>query len=199
MIHPHTELRPVSPTIGLGIFATKLIPRGTVTWVQDTLDIELTAEQFHALPEPQRVLVHHYSYLDSRGLYVLCWDSGRYMNHSCSATTISYGTICDVALRDIQPGEELTCDYVLLNLEHRLTCHCGSPTCRGEVAPGDFEKVGHLLDQAIQDVTPFLSRVEQPLAAMMLPPERARLEAVMKGSAAPLCTENRAPASPRRG
>ena len=32
MIHPDTELRFISPEIGFGVFATKLIPQGTITW-----------------------------------------------------------------------------------------------------------------------------------------------------------------------
>ena len=38
MIHTDTELRFVSPEMGFGVFATKLIPRGTLTWVRDDLD-----------------------------------------------------------------------------------------------------------------------------------------------------------------
>jgi hypothetical protein len=38
MIHPDSELRFVSPSIGYGLFATRLIPRGTFTWVRDDLD-----------------------------------------------------------------------------------------------------------------------------------------------------------------
>jgi hypothetical protein len=37
MIHPDTELRYVNDIIGYGVFATRLIPRGTITWVQDEL------------------------------------------------------------------------------------------------------------------------------------------------------------------
>ena len=38
MLHPHTELKFVSPEIGYGIFVTALIPKGTITWVRDELD-----------------------------------------------------------------------------------------------------------------------------------------------------------------
>jgi uncharacterized protein len=193
MIHPHTELRLVSPTIGLGLFATRPIPKGTVTWVHDSLDIELTPEQFRALPTPQRTIVDHYSFLDSRGLYVLCWDGGRYMNHACDATTVCFGTICDVALRDIRAGEELTCDYALLNIDVDLQCHCGGPNCRKVVRPGDLPRVASRLDALIQGVAPHLREVTQPLVDMMFPEQRARLEAVMKGGKAPSCLENQPP------
>jgi len=32
MIHPDTELRLSNPRIGLGVFATHFIPKGTLTW-----------------------------------------------------------------------------------------------------------------------------------------------------------------------
>ena len=35
MIHSDTELRPVNAVVGLGVFATRRLPRGTVTWVRD--------------------------------------------------------------------------------------------------------------------------------------------------------------------
>lgn len=50
------------------------------------------------------------------GLYVLCADDARYMNHSDDpAARGDYGADpvfgVDIAVRDIEPGEELTCDY----------------------------------------------------------------------------------------
>jgi hypothetical protein len=197
MIHPHTELRPISPTIGLGLVATQRIPRGTMTWVRDTLDIELTPQQFHSLPPPQKKIVDHYSFLDSRGLYVLCWDGGRYMNHSCDATTICFGTICDVALRDIEPGEELTCDYALLNIDSDLTCHCGARRCRSVIHGSDLERLTAELDASIQAVAPMLAKVPQPLRELMLTDDRARLDLVLRGGPPPSSLENR-PGSGRK-
>jgi hypothetical protein len=49
------------------------------------------------------------------GKYVLCFDDGRFFNHSDSPNVID-GLTPDtaqssIAVRDIFPGEELTCDY----------------------------------------------------------------------------------------
>ena len=38
MIHPSTELKYVSPEIGIGVVATEFIPKGTITWALDPLD-----------------------------------------------------------------------------------------------------------------------------------------------------------------
>jgi hypothetical protein len=45
MLHPDTELRFVNRTIGYGVFATRMIPRGTITWVRDRLDQAFTPAQ----------------------------------------------------------------------------------------------------------------------------------------------------------
>lgn len=37
MIHPDTEVRFINPEKGYGLVATKFIPKGTITWVQDDL------------------------------------------------------------------------------------------------------------------------------------------------------------------
>lgn len=58
-----------------------------------------------------------YAYLDIQtGLYVLCADDARYMNHSDAPNIAGdydqdpvFGV--DVAARDIDPGDEPTCDY----------------------------------------------------------------------------------------
>jgi hypothetical protein len=39
LIHPDSELRFINPVMGYGLFATKTIPKGTVTWVGDPLDL----------------------------------------------------------------------------------------------------------------------------------------------------------------
>jgi hypothetical protein len=58
MVHPHTELRFVSPQIGWGVFATRLIPRGTIVWALDSLDQRFTPDQVAALPAYARKQLH---------------------------------------------------------------------------------------------------------------------------------------------
>lgn len=58
----------------------------------------------------------------------------RYINHSCSPNAymrIVRNTVEFYALRDIAPGEELTCDYGETHHEGTLGCRCGSPDCKG--------------------------------------------------------------------
>ena len=57
----------------------------------------------------------------------------RYVNHSCTPNTYMRRIAHRVefyALREIAPGEELTCDYGETHHEGALPCRCGSEGCR---------------------------------------------------------------------
>lgn len=42
MIHPKTELRYINDTVGYGVFATDRIPKGTIVYVKDSLEITVS-------------------------------------------------------------------------------------------------------------------------------------------------------------
>src|SRR5262252_2299151 len=107
MIHPDSELRFVNDIVGYGLFATRLIPKGTFTWVRDDLDQIVDPSVQHHLPAMLTAQLHKYSYLEPRGR-ILCWDHGRYVNHSCEPNCRSTGFDLEIAVRDIHPGEQLT-------------------------------------------------------------------------------------------
>lgn len=44
MIHSDTELKFVNPQVGYGVFATALIPQGTIVYVMDSLEISIPAD-----------------------------------------------------------------------------------------------------------------------------------------------------------
>lgn len=139
MIHPHAELAMVSPDIGLGLVARQCIPRGTLTWVHDPLDQVLPADFVARLPPLFADLTVRFAYRDVRGDYVLAWDDTRFMNHSCQHNCALTPFGFEIAIADILPGEQLTNDYAMLNLEpdERLVCQCGGPQCRGVIGPAD--------------------------------------------------------------
>ncbi len=68
-------------------------------------------------------------------------SAARYINHSCAGncqTILEDGRIYIEALKNVQPGVELTYDYRLerpgpLSAEARAAyaCRCGAPNCRG--------------------------------------------------------------------
>jgi SET domain-containing protein len=58
----------------------------------------------------------------------------RHVNHSCAPNTFMrrFGHRVEVyALRAIEAGEELTCDYGETHHDGALPCRCGSEGCRG--------------------------------------------------------------------
>jgi SET domain-containing protein len=59
-----------------------------------------------------------------------------YINHSCEPSAYMktlYGHVLFFALRDIQPGEEITIDYEITLHPDSKRCKCGAPTCRGTI------------------------------------------------------------------
>jgi hypothetical protein len=165
LIHPDTELRRVDDQIGFGVFATRLIPAGTIVWVLDELDQRLDPAHVLELGPRYAPLLERYTYLNPAGERILCWDIARFLNHSCEANVISTGWNFDVAVRDIEAGEEITNDYGCLNLEESFQCLCRRPGCRGTVRPTDFVRFADRWDASTRAVLPQLPRVAQPLWA----------------------------------
>lgn len=190
MIHPDTELRKINDAIGHGVFAVQLIPKGTITWALDYFDHVITRERAQELPAVYRPIIERYAFFDAQGRHVLCWDHGRFVNHSCDSTSLPLGSVCEVAVRDIYPGEQITSDYVTLNLTEEMTCSCGSTRCRGIMRPVDLPRYRATIDAIVRDVVPLLAKVQQPVLPFMVERDRRRFEAIADGrSVVPSCLE----------
>lgn len=180
MIHPDTELCWISAEIGHGVRATRRIPRGTLTWVRCGLDRVLTRDDVDALGPQYRPLVDRYAYVDHLGRQILCWDAGRHINHHCDANSRALGLEAQIAIRDIEPGEELTCDYGECNLDDPLACHCGSPKCRGEISAADLRTLAERWDLEIRAAVAAASGLGQPLLRFTSDP--GQIEAILGGA-----------------
>ena len=115
---------------GVGLFANEFIPKGSPTWrFIAGIDQAIHPDLVERVPEASRITFLTYAYLDIRtGLYVLCADDARFMNHSDEPNVKGdydldpvFGV--DVAARDIEPGEELTCDYRTFDRIDRKSLH----------------------------------------------------------------------------
>ena len=189
MLHPHTELRFINEQMGYGVVATRLIPRGTITWVRDDFDQAFCIEQVKSMAPVYRDIIAKYCFVDVKGDFVLCWDLARYINHSCEPTCRSAGYDFEVAVRDIHPGEELTDDYGSLNIEYDFTCACGSAMCRHKIRPGDMLSYAETWDQLIADPFRLIQTVPQPLWPFVK--EKEAIEAALTGQTAiASCREN---------
>lgn len=163
MIHPDTELRKVNDIIGYGVFARRFIPKGSIVYVKDPLEIEVTPEQFETMDAQLQAAVNWFSYIDETGCRIVSWDIAKYVNHSCDANTISTGYGFEIAVRDIAPGEEITDEYGIFNLPEVLRCRCGAANCRGVISQDDWDIYGRVWDKCARAALQFLPQVAQPL------------------------------------
>lgn len=91
---------------------------GTVIWeFTPEVDWRIPVDDFERFPEPYRGWLLRYVYREPDGYYVLCGDNGKFMNHSFEPNCDDVDGPFTVAKRDIGPGEELTCDYRLFDLD----------------------------------------------------------------------------------
>ena len=74
---------------------------------------------------------YRYSLDGSRG-----GNGTHYINHSCrpnSYMRLTRGHLLFMALRDIRPGEEITCDYISTHHPDDYRCRCKAEGCRGTI------------------------------------------------------------------
>lgn len=168
MIHPKTELKFISNEIGYGVVATEFIPAGTITWALDDLDREFTPSKLKKMNPLYQNILDTYCYRNNKGNYVLCWDYGRYVNHSFKSNCISTAYDFEIAIRDIQPGEELTDDYGYLNVSEPFT-GIDEGTRRKTVYPDDLLNHYQTWDKQLIKNFPNIIKVEQPLKSLITP------------------------------
>lgn len=182
MIHPHTELRYIDRYIGYGVFATKFIPKGTITWVLDDLDQKFDPSYLMSLNPILRDKLVKYCYRDEQGMYILCWDIAKFVNHSFNSSCIGTAYKFELAIRDIYPGEELTDDYGYLNLDKPFYCFCETGSSRTKVMPDDLLYYYAEWDRKAGEAMKYLNLVEQPLKSLIKPKYVERVKAVTEGT-----------------
>ncbi len=185
MLHPDTEVRFVDQLIGHGVFATKLIPRGTLTWVLDKFDRLYTEPEVRQLDLPYQEILERYCFRNREGRWVFCWDNTRFINHSFSANSIATPYGCELAIRDIQPGEQITNDYGFFNIIEPFDCAPEEGSPRTRVMPDDLLRYAPFWDALLASAYPDFVAVEQPLLRILSPENAALLTAVARGEAAP--------------
>jgi uncharacterized protein len=115
-----------------GCYTTHPIRKGTliIEYVGDRLTNEQAEDLYDDSP-------HTYLFsLDSGTHVVDGYGVAAFVNHSCDPnceTDQIRGKIWIIALRDIQPGEELTYDYNLFDGDDDAPCLCGAKRCRGSL------------------------------------------------------------------
>jgi uncharacterized protein len=130
---PGLEVRK-SPIDGKGCFATALFPKGKkiAEYAGELISRREVACRVRARRKHRICALDHYWSIDgARG-----GNGTHYINHSCrpnSYMRLTRGHLLFFALRDIRPGEEITCDYVLTHHPDSYRCRCRAPGCRGTI------------------------------------------------------------------
>ena len=122
-----TEVRESSVSgAGLGLFATRRIPRGTVWWratpvnhirVPKLTYLCLLGSELRRSKSSEALLasLHKFAYFDPRNNeLILCLDNGRFVNHSTTPNSIPAHhelTSASATAVDIEPGEEIFENY----------------------------------------------------------------------------------------
>jgi len=162
MIHPCTELKYINEPLGYGVVATEFIPKGTITWVLDKLDREFTPQEVGNLDFAYQDILEKYTYRNNAGHYVLCWDHGRYINHSFRSNCLTTAYNFEIAIRDIQAGEQMTDDYGYLNISSPFR-GIDEGTRRKIVYPDDLLRYHTIWDKKLKQALKLASRLHQPL------------------------------------
>ncbi len=106
----------VSPSTieGLGVYAAEFIPAGSLIWKLNSKFIAtFSPSDIEEFPPHIREFVDKYGFADqeNENLFYMELDNGRFMNHSEAPNSDFTRPEGGYALRDIQPGEEITCNY----------------------------------------------------------------------------------------
>lgn len=149
-------MQPRPETGAFGIVSVKFIPKGEIISVWGGHIV--TAEALSHLSDSAQC--HTVQVED--GLYLTSLpgpESADYINHSCDPNLGMSDSITMVAMRDINPGEEVCFDYAMTDSTpiDEFDCACGSHLCRGRVTGNDWQ-LRELRDRYDGYFSPYLQR-----------------------------------------
>ena len=108
---------------GKGVFAGRDFRKGEIVMRWDTSTALIESDARKIPLKKRKYLVR------SNGLYILTQPPEKYLNHSCMPNTMEKSH-CDITLRNIRKGEELTTDYSLDGPHIKMKCACKSCNCK---------------------------------------------------------------------
>ncbi|KAL6071926.1 SET domain-containing protein-lysine N-methyltransferase [Balamuthia mandrillaris] len=133
---PKAEGRELADKGGHGVFALEPIGKGetVIMWGGEII----TAEQLKECSEYELSMCLQVD--DELFMRITVVGLGDWINHSCDPNVGVIGQCGAVAMRDIEPGEELTFDYAMTDSSPYDTfeCQCGTSLCRGVIRGGDW-------------------------------------------------------------
>ncbi len=133
-----------------------------------------------ALPAACSANLDRYTWPDGAGNRILSWDLARFVNHSCDPNCLAGPLGCELAIRDIEAGEELTNDYANLGMQpdEGFPCLCGSPHCRGFISGSVEPELQGVWAARVAAAVVHVPRVPQPLWTLLGNELQEHLQAV---------------------
>lgn len=119
---------------GKGVFAAVAFKKGqkVISWDNSRY---ISQSEYENLDSNERRYV---DFQDGKILYI--GEPERFVNHSCSHNTVP-GELCEIAIRDIEIGEEITANYDYFFIRNSpIKCTCGSSSCRREIFGKSVQK-----------------------------------------------------------
>lgn len=161
-----------------GIFATRFIPKGTITDFRCKRCGTYSKKELAKLSQKELRFVMTHEVMTESGLYSkLCDKRMLYDNHSCNANILNAHLLkpdsggIGIAVRDIKKGEEATTDYRLDGEIHFVGgCICGEKNCMGKMAfkPPAEKSLQRFWDNKINAAVKLIPYVKQPLKKKLL-------------------------------
>ncbi|MCI0415514.1 SET domain-containing protein-lysine N-methyltransferase [bacterium] len=126
---------------GKGLFAKKAIAKGEIVCIKGGYIYD--REVLQSMPDWYRAA--EISIADNLFIGPLREEeragSMIFSNHSCDPNIGVQGQIVFVAMRDIQPGEELTHDWATTDDDdYEMECNCGASGCRKIITGKDWQR-----------------------------------------------------------
>jgi SET domain-containing protein len=99
---------------GIGVFTNEFIVEGSTVWEHDPIfHKKIYLDEYECLDPVQKAFIDKYATLEKEDFtyYYLDLDNTRFVNHSDSPN-IEFDKTEGRAIRSIEIGEEITCDYL---------------------------------------------------------------------------------------
>jgi uncharacterized protein len=139
-ISPKARKGDPSQLHGRGLFAVEPIEAGEVVAVKGghIVDTGTLARLSEDLQNSEIQI--------TEGLHLVALTEEEYepvtllLNHSCDPNVGFAGNVVLIAMREVEPREELTTDYALFDTSAgEMTCTCGASSCRRRVTGKDWQ------------------------------------------------------------
>lgn len=132
-----------SPIEGVGVFAAEFIPAGSLIYrFEPSFDRVIRQADLLKAGPSVRSFIDRYTYPHptEKDCLILDADNGRHMNHAAVPNTDFRHAVFGYAIRDIAPGEEITCDYAefepgFVMLPSQTAIHGGLSKANGHGSP----------------------------------------------------------------